>query len=63
MKQQASFVSEMNIAFQSKNRYFPIKFTESAAKGNQTPNQRCSLVETPQFMVYINLYDTYDLHT
>ena len=53
MKQLASFVSEMNIDLQLKNRYFPRKFTESAAKGTQTRNQRLSSVETQHFMVYI----------
>ena len=35
---------------------------ESAAKGTKTLNQRCSSVETRHFMVYINIYDIYDLH-
>ena len=59
---EASFVSEMNIDLQLKNRYFPRKFTESAAKGTQTRNQRLSSVETQHFMVYTNIYILYDLH-
>ena len=51
LKQQASFVSKMNTAFQLKKRYFRRKFIESAAKGTQTPNQKCSSVETRYFMV------------
>ena len=56
MKQQASFFSKMSIAFKLKNRYFPRKFTESAAKGTITLNQRWSSVETLHFMIYINTY-------
>ena len=54
----------MNIAFQLKNRYFPRKFTESAAKGTQTTSQMCSLAETRHFMVYVNIYiyDIYDIY-
>ena len=53
----------MNSAFQLKNRYFPRKFTESAAKEIQTMNQRRNSVETGHFMVYINIYKyTYDIH-
>ena len=54
-RQLYSCVSKMNIAFQLKSRYFPRKFTESAAKGTQTPSQRCSSVETRHSMVCINI--------
>ena len=37
-------------------------FTESAAKGIQTMNQRCSSVETRHFMVYINIYMIYMIY-
>ena len=37
---------KMNITFQLKNGYFPRRFTESAAKGTQTLNQKCSSAET-----------------
>ena len=57
LKQQDSFVSEMNIAFLLRNRYFPRKFTEHAAKGTQTSNQRCRSVENRNFIVYIDIYD------
>ena len=40
----SQYFSKMNIAFQLKNRYFPRKFTQSAAKGTQTPNLRCSYI-------------------
>ena len=56
LKQQASFVSKMNIAFLLKNRYFPRKFAESDAKGIQTSSQRCSSVEIWHFVVY-DIYD------
>ena len=56
------FSSKMNIAFQLKNRYFPRKFTESAAKGTETPSQMCSLAETRHFMVYVNIYMTYMIY-
>ena len=49
----------MNVTFQLKNKYFPRKFTESAAKETQTPNQRCSSVETPHFMVYAFIVDLF----
>ena len=39
-------ISKMNIAFSFKNRHFPTKFTESAAKGTETSNQGCSSGET-----------------
>ena len=52
----------MNIAFQLKNRYFPRRFIESAAKRIQTPNQKCSLAETRHFMVHINTYMIYMIY-
>ena len=36
----------MNISFPFKNLYFPRKFTENAAKGTQTLNQKYSSVDT-----------------
>ena len=39
------FWSKNEHHFQIKNGYFPRRFTESAAKGTQTSNQKCSSVE------------------
>ena len=47
------FSSKLNIGFQLKNRYFPRKFIKGAAKGTQTPSQRCSSVITQQFIYHI----------
>ena len=47
------FSSKLNIGFQLKNRYFSRKFIKGAAKGTQTPNQRCSSVITQQFIYHI----------
>ena len=44
----------MSIASQLKNRYFPRKFTESAVKGTQKPNQ-----SKVQFSIYIYIYISY----
>ena len=63
MTQQASFVWKMKVAFQLKNKYFPTKLTESAAKETETLNRRCSSVETRHFteciIYYIIIYYIY----
>ena len=58
----SQFCFKNELRFSIKEQCFPRKFTENAAKGTQTPKQRCSLVETQHFMAYTNIYDIYDLH-
>ena len=55
------FSSKLNTGFQLKNRYFPRKFIKSAAKENQTPNQRCSNNPTFYILYMIYICDIYDI--